>query len=359
MRIVPLLFAPLLVFGATFPGDSSHAQDILDCTASNWTPISSFQFPENNTPQVLQNIIDSGAVHLFGLKGRPNNLEQAKSLFNEAAERGYAPAQNILGALHLIGLSEDNSKHMTAENYFRDAATQKYPPAQNNLGLLYWNGWGTVSNQKTAAIDLISIAAQKNYAPAQNSLALIQKTEDSVDWGGKEALNLLKSATEKGFAPAAFNLGTYYFEGMVVERNYSEAAKLYSEAAISGNPWAQFNLGKMHALGLGVKSSLPSAYRWFGLASEAGVVDAAEQRATIEKFLSDDEKNNVQKLAIEMPVVHWSKVLSWPDNRGGNRDVYWIENLSPELVSAISKCSDFNYKMPGISWTKDFDWTRD
>ena len=151
--------------------------------------------PEGNTPQELQNIIDSGAVHMFGLKNRAHSLEQARRLFTAAADRGYAPAQNIFGALHLIGLSKDDTMHLTAEKYFKIAADQSYPPAQNNLAVVYWNGWGMVNSRKEKAIDLLSIAAREDYAPAQNNLALIQKAENSAEWGGTKALNLLNSSS--------------------------------------------------------------------------------------------------------------------------------------------------------------------
>ena len=93
------------------------------------------------------------------------------------------------------------------------------------------------------------------------------------------------------------------------------------------------------------------------MAEEAGILDADEQRATIEKFLSDEEKDSAQKIAAEIPVMNWSKIISLPKILDGNWGVYWVENLSPELVDAISKCSDLDYKIPGMSWTKDFNWT--
>ena len=69
------------------------------------------------------------------------DYEAAIPLLREAAEKGDAEAQGLLGACYLYGegLEQD---HEEAVKYLQLAADQENAPACYCLGLCFENGWG-------------------------------------------------------------------------------------------------------------------------------------------------------------------------------------------------------------------------
>ena len=58
----------------------------------------------------------------------------------EAEQDNSAIARNYLGILHYMGLLSGRRDTLRAASLFRQAAEQGYSPAQFNLGMLYFNG---------------------------------------------------------------------------------------------------------------------------------------------------------------------------------------------------------------------------
>lgn len=92
------------------------------------------------------------------------DFEKARGLFELAAERGYAKAQNALGILYsntdYAGLSYEK-----AVAFYQLAADQEYTGAQSNLAHMYYYGLGVETSYEKAA-EYAQPAADKgdNYA---------------------------------------------------------------------------------------------------------------------------------------------------------------------------------------------------
>ena len=78
------------------------------------------------------------------------DFEKARGLFELAADRGYAKAQNALGNLYnnkdYAGMSREK-----AVAYFQLAVAQDYSAAFSNLGSMYYYGLGVEKSYEKAA----------------------------------------------------------------------------------------------------------------------------------------------------------------------------------------------------------------
>src|SRR5690348_15883391 len=69
------------------------------------------------------------------------DIRDARSWFEKAARRGYAPAQVNLAVTYINGWGTPQN-YGAALNWLTVAAKQNHPRAYANLGILYMNGWG-------------------------------------------------------------------------------------------------------------------------------------------------------------------------------------------------------------------------
>ncbi len=72
--------------------------------------------------------------------GQGTDIRQARSWFEKAARRGYAPAQVNLAVTYINGWGTTQN-YGAALNWLNAAAKQGHPSAYANLGILYMNGW--------------------------------------------------------------------------------------------------------------------------------------------------------------------------------------------------------------------------
>jgi hypothetical protein len=70
---------------------------------------------------------------------------------------------------------------------------------------------------------------------------------------------------------------------LLAAKEYGKALPLYTKAAHAGNPEAQFRLGEMYWYGDGTAQDLDAARAWIGKAAAAGVPDARESLAILER----------------------------------------------------------------------------
>ena len=80
----------------------------------------------------------------------PKDEQHALKLYKQAAELGYAPAQEMLGLLYFQG--RGTQKDMPeAARWIHKAANQGFPLAENHLGFLYEHGFGVPQDLKESA----------------------------------------------------------------------------------------------------------------------------------------------------------------------------------------------------------------
>ena len=103
--------------------------------------------PINKIPKLIRiatAVIVAGGLAVMGLSAQ-DNLDTVR----QAAEQGYAYAQNNLGVMYANGrgVPKDDAE---AVRWFRLAAEQGDAAAQYNLGLMYANGEGVPKDDAEA-----------------------------------------------------------------------------------------------------------------------------------------------------------------------------------------------------------------
>ena len=164
------------------------------------------------------------------------DYNSAVQYFYQAAKRGHAISQRILGYCYHygLGLAKDYNQ---AVMWYGKSADQGDSWAQNNLGVCYRNGLGVAQNYN-------------------------------------EAVKWYRKAAEQGNATAQNNLAVSYLKGQGVAQSYNEAVKWYRKAAELGNADAQCNLGVCYKNGLGTAKNMDEAVKWLRKAAEKGHKDA-------------------------------------------------------------------------------------
>lgn len=168
-----------------------------------------------------------------------------------------------------------------AIHWCRQAAEQGYAAAQNSLGYAYEWGQGIETNLQLA-LQWYHKAAEQNFAQAQNNLGTMYYMGKGVDYDEKKALYWYQKAAEQGHPSAQRNLGVMYSKGLGVKQNYETAFRWYLRAADQDNPHAQYNVGMSYFYGNGVESDPEKAKAWFEKAAKNGNYQAVEALHQIE-----------------------------------------------------------------------------
>lgn len=116
----------------------------------------------------IQAAWELGRLYLFGDDGFPVDFTKALPWIKQAAERGFAPAQNALGVMfeNGSGLPADCA---SAAKWFRLAADQGDAKGQSNLGRLYSVGQG-VTRDVAEAYAWLKLSAAQNEVTATKLL---------------------------------------------------------------------------------------------------------------------------------------------------------------------------------------------
>src|SRR5258707_7561900 len=95
------------------------------------------------------------------------DIRQARSWFEKAARRGYAPAQVNLAVTYINGWGTQQN-YGAALNWLNAAAKQGHPSAYANLGILYMNGWG-VRRDYAENLQYLPLGADGNHSRAPSN----------------------------------------------------------------------------------------------------------------------------------------------------------------------------------------------
>ena len=221
---------------------------------------------------------DAETLYNIGLRyyngdGVGQDYAKAVDCFRQAAEQGYATAQNNLGYCYKNGLGVTKD-YTQAVSWYRKAAEQGNAAAQNNLGYCYDNGQGVTQDYAQAA-DWYRKAAEQGYATAQNNLGYSYQYGQGVTQDYAQAVSWYRKAAEQGHATAQNNLGYCYQHGQGVTKDYTQAVSWYRKAAGQGDATAQCNLGYCYENGQGVTKDYTQAADWYRKAADQG--DATAQ----------------------------------------------------------------------------------
>ena len=184
----------------------------------------------------------------------------AVPLYKQAAEKGNATAQYILGGCYYnaYGVAKDDKQAIV---WFRKAAEQGNANAQNSLGYCYEE----IKDYNQAVLWYTKSAGQGN-AEAQNRLGNCYLNGNGVAQDHNQAVYWFKKAAEQGLANAQANLGYYY--GIINEDE--QAVYWFNKAALQGLDDAQYNLGNCYQYGNGTAKDYNQAVYWYKKAAGQG-----------------------------------------------------------------------------------------
>ena len=171
------------------------------------------------------------------------SMDEALSLYEEAAEGGSALAQYWLGFHYEVGTGGVPVDLPRAAEYYRKAAVQGFVFAEEALARLFITGKGVPRDVPRA-------------------IAILVPLVDAEGGMGSTAARYLASL--------------YYF-GRDVPVNPERAYALFTRAARDGDKISLFMLGQCHELGRGVPKNREKAVDFYRQAAEAGVKQAADR----------------------------------------------------------------------------------
>lgn len=203
---------------------------------------------------------------------QPTQLQQARSIYQQFAEKGDRQAQMKLGFLaeQGVGGSVDFS---LAQQWYTAAAERGLPEAQFLLARLYQIGQPGQMPDYAAAKKWYA-AAEPKYPPAAVGLGFIY---DTVDNNYQHAREHYQYAADQGNVIAAYNLGLLYERGEGYGVDLEKAEKLYLDAAAKGYTQAMVQLAGIYLSAPGRLNDVDKAVEWYQKAAEKGNREALYQ----------------------------------------------------------------------------------
>jgi TPR repeat protein len=240
---------------------------------------------------------EMGMVSMLAL-GPGFDPTQALQWFEQAARKGYAPAQVNLAVMYLNGWGTP-ANYGNALRWLLEAADQRYARAYYNLGILYQQGQG-VRQDDTEALRYFRLGAEAGDSSAQSNLGYMYDNGIGVAKDLQAAARWYRKAADNGNAFAQNNLADLYLRGEGVAQDDATAFRLFRQAASQGQTGARIKLGYMYSAGRGTAKDLVTAYTWISAASNAGDVRGHDLLQSIGSQLSASQiaqaKEGVKKL---------------------------------------------------------------
>lgn len=246
--------------------------------------------PSAKELQEAEVLYQQGQQYFYGLEGRPEDAKAALKCYQQAADLGYAPAQEAVATCYYHGWGMKNKNYKNAVKWYTQAAEQGEAEAQYQLAECFTYGRGCRRTLETAFAWYGKAAAQK-HGRAQYKLGLCYEEGRGVDQNMEEAIRWYRQAGEQqgenactgldeyqekihyvqlyeqvqqGCPPQiSYQLGRCYQDGRGVSKNLGRAVALYQQAAEQGQVEAQYQLAVLYELGHGVEQDYAQAVHWY------------------------------------------------------------------------------------------------
>jgi TPR repeat protein len=263
--------------------------------------------------------------------GTQKDLEKARALFIEAADKGFGYAQYEAGRMLLYGLGGE-AQPQRARRYIRAAAEDGRPYAQVLLGDMYYWGNGVAEDDKeafdwftrayendpqaggfalaqcyqygvgvkkdVAKAREIYLEVASEDADAATGLGDIYGDKDGAFYDPERALAYYRQGHEGGDIDGTVMLGEAYFKGEGIRRNYRRAGEFFKKGAEEENALAMAYLGHMAENGLAAKKDVKAAVGWYEKAAQGNNAYAARR-------LVDIYANGLGDLRDRQKALHW------------------------------------------------------
>ncbi|MBA2655685.1 MAG: sel1 repeat family protein [Tatlockia sp.] len=205
-----------------------------------------------------------GYLYDTGLGGQ-TDYNLASKWYLSAAEQKQPIAQFLLGQLYQLGRLGKEPEYAEAKKWF-DAAQHSYSKAAVALGFIY----DTVEDNYLKALDSYQLAAKENNAVGLFDLGLMYAEGKGMAVNYPKAIELFTKASDLGYTEALTQLADLYFKGLGVAPNEQKALELYKKAAVAGDAHALYQLGLLSETGVATKIDYPNAVSYYDQAAAKG-----------------------------------------------------------------------------------------
>lgn len=307
--------------------DAQDGQKLLEQAANQKLPYAMFnlailkQKQQQDPLPMLQQARASGSAPaglliadiFLARANNPEQMQEAKAIYTQLAEKGDRQAQLKLGFLNDRGLGGPVD-YAKAKYWYEQAAQQNDPRAQFLLGQAYQLGkLGSEPDYKEAmrwyqkaekALPIAAVAAGfvqdvflDNYDAARQHYALANQGGDmlasynqglifslgkgvAMNWNKAEAS--FNIAAQRGFVPAMLGLGRYYLAHQPTQPE--QAWDWYKKASDKGSAEATYQLGLMMEAGLGTRLNYRDALEKYQKACDKAFQKACVAAARMTQY---------------------------------------------------------------------------
>jgi len=202
--------------------------------------------------------------------GVPHDNAAGVRWLRKAADQGYAPAQFVVGWASRAGEGGTGDDAQAAD-WFRKAAEQGHALAQAALGRMYWYGQGVSRDEAQARLWMgLALGPDGGDRQADDPEQLKRRYE---------AVERVRDIAAKGDVDAQVEYGMMWSDGRAGYVDYRSAAQWLRKAAERENVKAQYHLGLLYKEWISdtaydVGRFDADAVRWFRKAAEHGNADA-------------------------------------------------------------------------------------
>ena len=199
------------------------------------------------------------------------NHQQAMDAFRQSAEKGYAPAQNIMG-----DAARDSGNYADALSWYDKSAAQKDIHGLYQAAAIYWNGAVGVPHDYGRALDYLKTAADLGDRDAQSQFGSFVYLGDHIQKNPVQAAHYFELAAKQGDAMAEQAYGLCFAIGDACPQDFKAAQFWFRQAADQGEPMAEYNVGAMFQNGDAGTVDYCQARYWFRKAAAQGNSMATE-----------------------------------------------------------------------------------
>ncbi|MGF1578242.1 MAG: HEAT repeat domain-containing protein [Gemmataceae bacterium] len=285
---------------------------------------------------------------LGALYYQKQDYQKSASLFEQAAERGYSPAQFYLGLQYFRGYGVPQDRKQ-AVKWYTLAARQNNSDAMNSLGFAYYQGAG-ISKDLAQALQWFKKSADYGNKVGRYNLGLLYRTGKGVPKNDAAAFKYLQQSASQRYPKAENLLGEMYRLGQGTTKNTATAVMWYRRAAEQGYSVGQYNLGQMYDNGWGVPRDYEKAFTWFRRAADQNYPPAQSVVARMYSRARGVKRDYAKALA------WYRKAASEGDPRFLNALAFFqatcpdekFRNGKVALKLALQACDKTKYQDPSI-----------
>ena len=207
-----------------------------------------------------------GSLYKYG-NGVPQDNNLSLKWLQSAADQGDPGGLEILGDTLVSGFNGVPKNIALAHDLFVKSSIRGNTWADNQLGGMYRYGIHVTKNLADAS-RFFQFAADKGNPAAQANLADMYRLGDGLPKNPDLAFQWAMKSSEKKWPAGLNQLGILFRDGVGVRQDSERAIALFKEAAASNkSPISYSNIGRMYYVGTGIPVNIPEARKWF----EAGI----------------------------------------------------------------------------------------